>query len=247
VIVRRVLTALRAACFVLLAAAVAWALWHRADFDAAALEARIRSFGPWAPAVFVAAYALATVLFAPGSVLSLTGGALFGPVWGTLYNLAGATLGATLAFLAARYLVGDWVARRLRGRLRQLVEAAEAEGWRFAAFVRLVPVFPFNLLNYALGLTRLSLPAYVLTTLVCIVPGTVAYTYLGYAGREALAGGEGLARKGLLALGLLAAAVFLPLLVRRLRLSRAGGGQAPVREGEPQLGTGPAPPAEAKR
>jgi uncharacterized membrane protein YdjX (TVP38/TMEM64 family) len=243
--VRRLPTALRAACFVLLAAAVAWALWHRADFDAAALEARIRSFGPWAPAVFVAAYALATVLFAPGSVLSLAGGALFGPVWGTLYNLAGATLGATLAFLAARYLVGDWVARRLRGRLRQLVEAAE--GWRFAAFVRLVPVFPFNLLNYGLGLTRLSLPVYVLTTLVCIVPGTVAYTYLGYAGREALAGGEGLVRKGLLELGLLAGAVLLPSLVRRLRLSRAGGGQTPDREGESQAGSGPAPPAGAKR
>jgi uncharacterized membrane protein YdjX (TVP38/TMEM64 family) len=138
-------------------------------------------------------------------------------------------------------------AQVVRGRLRQLVEAAEAEGWRFAAFVRLVPLFPFNLLNYALGLTRLSLPVHALTTLVCFVPGAVAYTYLGYAGREAPAGGEGLVRKGLLALGLLAGAVFLPPLVRRLRLSRAGGGQAPVREGEPPPGAGPAPAAGAPR
>ena len=84
-------------------------------------------------------------------------GALFGPLWGTVVNLVGGTLGAALAFLAARYLAADWVARRAGGRLRQVVEGVEAEGWRFVALVRLVPLIPFNLAKYALGLRRIPL------------------------------------------------------------------------------------------
>ena len=116
------------------------------------------------------------------------GGALFGPLWGTVYNLADATIGATLAFLLAGYVAAVQVAAKIGGRLKQLVGGVAAEGWRFVAFVRLVPLFPFNLLNYALGLTRIRLLDYVLATLVCMVPGTIAYAYLGDAGREALSG-----------------------------------------------------------
>ena len=79
---------------------------------------------------------------------------------------------------------------------------------------------PFNLLNYALGLTRIRLRDYVLASLICMAPGTIAYTYLGYAGREAIAGGKEMVRKGLIALGLLALTAFLPRLVRRLRGSQ---------------------------
>lgn len=166
---------------------------------------------------FIAVYAWATVLFLPGAVVTLAGGALFGPVWGTLWNLSGATLGATLAFLIARHLGADWVARRAGPRLRSLNEGVSAEGWRFIAFVRLVPLFPFNLLNYALGLTRIPLLAYVLASAVFMLPGAVAYTWLGYAGREALAGGDGMVRNILIALALVSAIAFLPRLVRRLR------------------------------
>jgi uncharacterized membrane protein YdjX (TVP38/TMEM64 family) len=93
----------------------------------------------------------------------------------------------------------------------------EAEGWRFVAFVRLVPLFPFNLTNYAFGLTRISLQHYVLASVVCMVPGTLAYTWLGHAGREAAAGDTAAIRYGLIALALLAAIAFLPRLARRLR------------------------------
>ena len=93
----------------------------------------------------------------------------------------------------------------------------EAEGWRFVAFVRLVPLFPFNLLNYALGLTRIPLAAYVLASLVCMLPGTFVYTWLGYAGREAFAQNDAALRYGLIGLALLAAVAFLPRLLRRLR------------------------------
>ena len=181
------------------------------------LKRWIQEAGIWAPLLFMAVYAVAAVLFLPGSVLTLAGGALFGPVLGTFYNLTGATIGATLAFLIARYLVSDWVAERTGGRLKQLINGVEGEGWRFVAFTRLVPLFPFNLLNYALGLTRIKLSHYLLATYICMLPASIAYSYLGYAGREAVGGGEGLIRKVLLALALLAVVAFLPSLIGKLR------------------------------
>jgi len=200
-----------------LAGLVGIALAYRSHFDAAALHAWVEGAGAAGPVVFIVIYAAATVLFLPGAVITLAGGALFGPVWGTLWNLCGATLGALLAFLIARHLGADWVAQRAGPRLRSLNEGVSAEGWRFVAFVRLVPLFPFNLLNYALGLTRVPLLAYVLASAVFMLPGAVAYTWLGYAGREALAGGDGMVRNILIALALVSALAFLPRLIRRLR------------------------------
>jgi len=146
---------------------------------------------------------------------------LFGPFWGSLWNLLGATLGATLAFLVARYVGGDWVERKAGGLLKRLIAGVDAEGWRFVAFVRLVPLFPFNLLNYVLGLTRIPLHQYVIATFVCMVPGAVAYTWLGHAGRGALTGQADTVRYGLLALGLIAAIAMLPRLIGRMRGSFA--------------------------
>ena len=200
-----------------LGGAIALALLYREQLDPAAILAWVASAGPAGPLTFILVYALAAVLFLPGSVLTLAGGALFGPLWGTLFNLIGASLGAALAFLVSRYLVADWVRRRVGGRANRLIEGVEAEGWRFVAFTRLVPLFPFNLLNYALGLTRIPFLHYVLATAVCMVPATLAFTWLGFAGREAAGGGEGLIQTGLIALGLVAAVAFLPRLVIRLR------------------------------
>lgn len=190
---------------------------NRDSLDQAFIESSIRDLGLWAPLGHVFVFAIATVVFLPGAIFGLAGGALFGPLWGTALNLAGATLGATASFLIARYVAADWVRRKAGGRLEQLIAGVEAEGWRFVAFTRLVPLFPFNLLNYALGLTRIPLVHYVLASIVCMAPGTLAYTWLGHAGREALAGNAGAIRYGLIALGLLAAIAFLPRLVRRLR------------------------------
>jgi len=211
---------LRLGVALLLGSGIALAVYHRADIDVAALEAWIRSVGVLAPLLFMLGYALSAVLFLPGTVFTLAGGALFGPVAGSFYNLTGATLGAALAFLVSRYLASDWVARRSGGRLGQLISGVEREGWRFVAFVRLVPLFPFNLVNYALGLTRIPFTHYTLTTYVAMLPACVAYTYLGYVGREAVAGGEGLVQKVLLALALLAVVAFLPGLIGRLRRGR---------------------------
>jgi uncharacterized membrane protein YdjX (TVP38/TMEM64 family) len=204
-----------------LLAAIVWFAIHRAYFAPGHLEAELRALGRWAPPAFIAIYAAATVLFVPGSVLTLAGGALFGPLWGTLWNLIGAVLGATLAFMAARYVAADLVARRAGPRLKALAEGVEAEGWRFVAFVRLVPLFPFNLLNYALGLTRIGLAEYIFASAICMLPGTFAFTYLGYAGREAAAHGAGAIRNVALAVGLIAAVALLPQLMRRFRRPNA--------------------------
>ncbi|MCD6706929.1 MAG: VTT domain-containing protein [Thiobacillus sp.] len=210
-------TVLRWLLGLVLVLAVGTAIALRDRFDAAALQAWVEGAGAAGPLLFMAVYALATVLFLPGSVITLAGGVLFGPVWGAVYNLTGATIGAALAFLIARYLAAGWVMQRTGGRMKQLVDGVEQEGWRFVAFVRLVPLFPFNLLNYALGLTRIRFWHYVLASYLFMLPGATAYTWLGYAGREALAGGEGMIRNILIALALLAAAIFLPHFVRKLR------------------------------
>lgn len=200
-----------------LAAGLLLAFANRQALSADALSRWLAEAGMWAPVAFIALYAAATVLFFPGAVLTLAAGALFGAVAGALYSLTGATLGAMLAFVIARYLAADWVARRAGGRLKQLIEGVEAEGWRFVAFVRLVPLFPFNLVNYALGLTRIPLAAYAAASFVCMFPGALAYAWLGHAGREALAGGEGAIRNALFALALLAFVAFLPRLARLFR------------------------------
>jgi len=214
--VRRILLLL------VLATGIGTALVYREHISVVALEQWLGQLGWAAPLVFIAGYAIATVFFMPGLLFTLAGGALFGPVFGTLYNLTGATLGATLAFLAARYIASDWATRRAGKRLRQLVEGVEREGWRFVAFVRLVPLFPFNLLNYALGLTRIRLLTYVITSFVFMAPGGAAYTYLGYAGREVVAGGEDFIRKALLAIAIIATVAFGSRIIMRLRRNRKG-------------------------
>ncbi len=207
----------RITLFVALIAAISLAYTYRHQLNVAALDNWVNSAGAFGPLLYMAVYVVATVLFLPGAVITLAGGALFGPVWGTLYSLTGATAGAAVAFLIARYLTSDWAHRKAGGLTKQLIEGVEKEGWRFVAFVRLVPLFPFNLLNYALGLTRISLLAYVAGSFVFMLPGALAYSYVGYAGREAVAGSAGLIQKGLLALALLGAVAFLPRLVKRFR------------------------------
>ena len=207
----------RISLLLLLVAGIAVAIIYRDQFDANALESWVKNAGSAGPIVFMLIYIIGTVFFLPGSVLTLAGGALFGPVLGTFYNLTAATIGAMISFVAARYLAHDWVEKKTGGRMKQLKQGVEGEGWKFVAFVRLVPLFPFNLLNYALGLTKIKFSHYSIATYIFMLPGAIAYTYLGYVGREAVAGGDGLIQKIMLALALLAIVGFLPSLIGRLR------------------------------
>ena len=147
----------------------------------------IARLGPWGPVLFVAIYIVATVLFLPGSVLTLGAGAVFGLAWGSIYVSVGSTLGATAAFLVGRYLARDWVTKKIEGNasFAAIDRAVADEGWKIVGLTRLSPAFPFSLLNYAFGLTRVSLRDYVLASWIGMMPGTVMYVYLGSLARAA--------------------------------------------------------------
>ena len=202
-----------------LAVGIALAVIYRAHLSSEGVEAFITSLGVWGAVVFVALWFVAPPLLVPGVAMSLAGGALFGPVLGTFYTVLGATGGATVAFLLARYLAASWVERKATGYIAKVKAGVEREGWIYVAFTRLVPLFPFNILNYAFGLTRIPLRTYVVVSFISMAPGTAGYTYLGFAGREALVGGEDLVKKGVVALAVFAALVFLPILVRKWYLA----------------------------
>ena len=212
---------IRLSLFAIIVVGIALGFIYREQLDPTMLQNWIENAGPAAPYFFMLLYIIGTIFFLPGSLLTLLGGALFGPVIGTLINLTAATIGAMISFLISRFLGANWVAKKMAagddGRLKQIMNGVENEGWRFVAFTRLVPLFPFNLLNYALGLTKISFSQYSIASFVCMFPGALAYTYLGYIGKEAATGGESLIQKIMLALALFAVVAFIPRLINKYR------------------------------
>jgi uncharacterized membrane protein YdjX (TVP38/TMEM64 family) len=160
--------------------------FHVQDLLKQALE-WVAQLGPWGPVIFIALYVVATVFFVPGSVLTLGAGAVFGVVWGSIYVSVAATLGATCAFLVGRYLARDAIARKIEGneRFAAIDRAVANEGWKIVGLTRLSPVFPFTLLNYAFGITRVKLGHYVLASWIGMMPGTVMFVYLGSLAKAA--------------------------------------------------------------
>jgi len=154
--------------------------FHVQDLLKAALD-WIGKLGSWGPVIFVGLYVVATVLFIPGSVLTLGAGAVFGVALGSFSVSISATLGATAAFLVGRYLARDVIARKIQKneKFATIDQAVADEGWKIVLLTRLSPVFPFTLLNYAFGLTRVKLSHYVLASWIGMLPGTVMYVYLG--------------------------------------------------------------------
>jgi uncharacterized membrane protein YdjX (TVP38/TMEM64 family) len=187
------------------------------------IQSLVARMGPWGPVVYVLLYSVGPAFLVPGLPFDLAAGILFGPLWGTVYALIGGTIGATVAFLAARTVGREWTEQKLSGPLRKMKDGVDKGGWEFVAFARLVPVIPFNLLNYALGLTRVRLVPYVLASLVFMAPATAVYVYAGWAGGEALTGegplGETAWRVSI-ALAALACLAVLPRLVVRFARNR---------------------------
>ncbi len=142
-----------------------------------ALREWIQSLGPLGPAVFVGLYILGVVVGIPGSALTFAAGGLFGSVLGVILVSCGATVGASLSFLIARYFARDVVANWLskRDTFKKLDGMTEVHGAVIVAMTRLVPIFPFNLLNYAFGLTKIPFWTYVFWSWLCMLPGTVLY------------------------------------------------------------------------
>ncbi|HKJ86238.1 MAG TPA: TVP38/TMEM64 family protein [Spirochaetia bacterium] len=153
----------------------------------------VREQGVLGVIVFAGVYITATVFFIPGSILTLGAGFVYGVVWGTLYVSVASTIGATAAFLVGRYLARDWVASKVAGneRFSSIDAAVGNEGWKIVGLTRLSPIFPFNLLNYAYGLTKVSLRDYFFASWIGMFPGTVMYVYIGsLAGSLASVGAE---------------------------------------------------------
>lgn len=176
----------------------------------------------WSPLVFVPLYAISVSFGMPGTIPTLAGGAIFGVARGMLYNTIAANLGALLAFLVARYLGRGFVAKVLKGKAAALDEKIGDHGFGTILYLRLIPLVPFNALNFGAGLSRVSLRDYVLGSLIGMLPGTLVYTYFA----DALIRGTGEARNEALlhfaaAATLLIAFTLLTAWIRRRLQKRA--------------------------
>src|SRR5215472_11239708 len=211
-----------------IAVVLALKYFHVQDLLKAALD-WIGKLGPWGPVIFIGLYVVATVLFVPGSVLTLGAGAVFGVALGSVCVSISATLGATAAFLVGRYLARDAIARKIESNARfaAIDRAVADEGWKIVLLTRLSPVFPFTLLNYAFGLTQVRLSHYVLASWIGMIPGTVMYVYLGSlvnvgSGHRQRTTGEWILY-GVGLLATIAVTVFVTRLARRALAKKIGG------------------------
>ena len=152
----------------------------------------VETLGPFGIVVFALIYAAATVLFVPGSLLTIAAGLLFGVLLGTLAAWSGAVLGASLAFLVGRYLARSAIEEKTKSneKFQAIDEAIGKRGWKIIALLRLSPLIPFNASNYFYGITKVGFWPYVLASAGGMLPGTLLYVYLGAAGRVGLSGAE---------------------------------------------------------
>ena len=194
----------------------------------------VRGQGVWAPVIFIGVYVVCTVLLIPGSLLTLGAGSIFGPVWGTIYTVIAANLGANAAFFLGRSVAREAIARKVAGqpKFAAIDRAVGREGWKIVGLLRLSPVFPFTLLNYALGLTRVRQIEYTLASVVGMLPGTLMYVYLGSA--VGLAARSGAAKtpaeKALFVVGFIATVVvtvFITRVARKALAARIGEPSGP--------------------
>lgn len=180
----------------------------------------VEGLGPWGPVALGVIYVLSCVLFVPGFILTVGAGFLFGVVQGTIIVSVGSTIGATLACLVGRYLARNWVSKLVEGNARfAAVDAAVArEGFKIVLLTRLSPVFPFNLLNFAYGLTRVPIGQYMLASWIGMLPGTVMYVYFGSVAEDvaSVGSGEKTTAEWVLTLVGFAAAVVVTILVTRV-------------------------------
>lgn len=183
------------------------------------LRSLIAGYGVLAPAVYLLIYTLAPALLLPALPITLAGGVLFGPLWGVVYTITGSTAGACVAFLVSRYLARDWVEARLAGsRWKKLDSEVEKHGWKVVAFTRLIPLFPFNLLNYAFGLTKIRFIEYAVATFFCMLPACIAFIVFSSSLLDLLHGR--ISARLLLGIALIVLVSLLPVVCRRVSLGR---------------------------
>jgi len=209
-------------------------LWHPHALKDR-VGALVRDAGPWAPVVYVLIDAFAPFLLVGAIPLTIVGGALFGTAEGAALSLVGAMVGAAAAFLLGRTLGHDVLSRHAHGKVLAVKAGIEKEGWRFVAFLRLVPLLPFGVVNVALGTTDIGFAAFIVTSLITMTPGAIIYAYVGAAGRAAAAGADDTAQRIGIAIGLLALLSGIPAAIRyaRYRRERDATSQEPTNRESP--------------
>ncbi|HJU19105.1 MAG TPA: VTT domain-containing protein, partial [Stellaceae bacterium] len=198
----------------LLAAAVLWR-W-RGLADPRAMTAVVARY-PATPLVFLAVQVAASLLFVPRTLLGVVAGLLFGSWWGTLWAALGSLAGAVAGFLAARYVNSGLVDLESDRRIGPFLQRVERGGWRVVALVRLVPILPHSLTNYALGLTRLPLSSYAVGSALGQMPLTIACVTLGTAGGRLVGGDADWLAPSLIAAAALGLSFLIPAFARRQR------------------------------
>jgi len=176
------------------------------------IRAAIQSVGYLAPLLYLLIYSIAPVLLVPGWIITIAGGLAFGPLWGTVLTVVGATIGATLAYFVGRFLGRDFVTRLLKEKFKTIAsldEQAASRGFEVIFFLRLIPLVPFNVLDYMAGISKIGVRDYILGTFLGIIPGTFAYVYLGSSLTQIKSW------KFALAVGLLISLSLIPILYKR--------------------------------
>ena len=169
----------------------------------------------WSVVIFLVAHTIAALLGIPGTFLVFIGGIVFGLIWGTVWSVVGATLGAIAAFCLARYCLRHWVEQRFTHHivLKKLNRLVQRNDLSCVLAIRFAPISPFSVVNFLFGLTRVRLKSYAIGTFIGIIPGTLAYTWLGVTGHDAWSGKGSL--PFMIALALLAGLSAIPFLVQR--------------------------------
>ncbi|MDY6853290.1 MAG: VTT domain-containing protein [Thermodesulfobacteriota bacterium] len=180
------------------------------------LRQLIQSYGVLAPVIYMLIYTVAPAFFLPGLPITIAGGILFGPFWGVVYTITSATMGACVAFLISRYIAREWIEAKLKSpRWQRLDDAVKRNGWKVVAFTRLIPLFPFNLLNYAFGLTKIKFFHYAIASFFCMLPSCIAYVVFSSSLLDLIKGK--ISPMFVVGIGLIISVSLIPLFFRRYK------------------------------
>lgn len=185
--------------------------------DPEILKSWISGFGFWGPVIYILLYSIIPSLLVPGLPITIAGGILFGPIYGTIYTAVGATIGAAVSFLIARYLARELIANLLKKhkKLDVLDKEVEKQGWKIVAFTRLIPLFPYNILNYAFGLTGIRFSHYVLASFIFMLPAIIAFVVFSSSFLDLLTGK--VSKEFLIGIILIIIISAIPIIYRKLK------------------------------
>jgi len=182
------------------------------------LENFVRERYFFSVALYIAAYVIVTALSIPGAtVLTLLGGFLFGVLLGAIYTNAGATIGAAIAFLFARYIIGEWVQKKYKDRLQRFNDEMSRNGHAYLLTLRLIPAFPFFLINFFAGLTNIPIRTFIWTTALGIIPGSMVYSFAGSQLHAIKSADDILSLKMILSLSLLWLLILFPVIFKKIK------------------------------